>query len=331
MSRGRRSLSVPKSTAAGLVALVAALAWTMLAWATPSTKARNGPLTIFTGGTSSPDQVGQGTTSVGRIMTVGDGKRTTIWHCPGDVWCGEAVSFAWGPAGRRVAFTLDEIGGNSPYVGFHVLNAVSGQDRQIPHERVGCWPARELAWSPQGTSLAYVCTYPHNSELEVLKLSGAGYTTVPTGPAPDANWPSWSPSGTRIAYSTQLTPTEWSEIYTVALDGSHRRLVASGGAAPAWSPDGRTIAYQTTCGLRLVTPSGKDVTPRPMAKWCGPTDASGPPVWSPDGTKIAIEGTNGAGIRVMNKTGRARHLVSHYAQRSWYGGLPGRPSWRATP
>jgi Tol biopolymer transport system component len=294
-------------------------------------RARNGPLTLFTGGQG---MRGPGSSDVASIMTLRavhnagralaiGGRPKTIWHCPGNEWCGEAISFVWAPDGRRVAFTLDSIGGNSPEVGFHIANVVSGHDTMLQPDRVGCFAAAELAWSPDGTRLAYACS----NKINLLRLRGSGYTTVPTGTK--ASWPSWSPSATRIAYSTQLEPARESEIYTVALDGSHPRLVARGGAAPAWSPDGRTIAYQTTCGTRLVTPSGRDVTPAAMAGRCGAVGLSGPPVWSPDGTKIAIEANDGHGIRVMNKNGRALHLVSHWAKRTMYGWLPGRPSWRA--
>jgi TolB protein len=304
---------------------------------------KNGPLTLF-----SIDNSGNG---IARIVTIAGSKKRTLWHCPTAVFCGQPVSFAWAPDGRRVAFTLDEIGANSPYVGFHVVNVVSGRDAHIPGgapqdpitdanraawdayfqkmaQRIGCWPAANLAWSPNGSSIAYNC----GSGIHVLNLHGSGYATVPTGA--DAFWPSWSPSGTRIAYSTRLKPSQKSRVYTVLLDGSHRRLVASGGAAPAWSPDGQTIAYQTRCGIRLVTPSGRDVTPRATANACGAIGHSGPPVWSPDGTKLAVE-TNPpdtvmalAGIWVMDKSGRTHHLVSHQAANTWYGTLPGRPSWR---
>ena len=232
------------------------------------------------------------------------------------------------------------------------MNVVSGNDAQIPpgapktlgdawvsylgkiNDRVGCWPATDLAWSPDGSSLAYRCDKvginsnglqgrPH---INVLSLSGSGHTTVRTSTL--AFWPSWSPDGTRLAYATGLLrPTKKTEIYTIALDGSHRRLVATGGTAPAWSPDRRRIAYQARCGIRLVTPAGKDVTP--AVNSCGAIGRSAPPMWSPDGTKLAFE--TKAGVYVMGANGSDLHRVSLEATTTWYGALPGRPSWRPVP
>jgi TolB protein len=292
---------------------------------------------------------------VAQIVSIQGSQQTTIWHCPRNVFCGEPVSFAWAPDGRRVAFTLDEIGGTSTYVGFHVLDVVSGHDTRIPggaprtasttddpsawaayfkkmRNRIGCWPAANLAWSADGSRLAYDCiaaAHPGGaatrSRINVLTLRGSGHRTVPTGS--NAFWPSWSPNATRLVYSTRLHPRNASSIYTVALDGSHRRLVATGGAAPAWSPDGQTIAYQTLCGIRLVTPSGRDVTPRAITNACGSIDLSGPPAWSPDGTKLAVE--TEVGVYVMDRSGLELHLAGNQvASSTWYGTLPGRPSWR---
>jgi hypothetical protein len=315
-------------------------------------KMRNGPITLFVSAAN-----GDAAGAAG-IETVGQGMPRVIWQCPGKVFCGQPVSFAWAPDGKRVAFSLDEIGGQSTYVGLHVVNVVSGHDAQIPpgapktlgdawvpylekiNDRVGCWPATDLAWSPDGSSLAYRCDKvginsnglqgrPH---INVLALSGSGHTTVRTSTL--AFWPSWSPDGTRLAYATGLLrPTKKTEIYTIALDGSHRRLVATGGTAPAWSPDGRRIAYQARCGIRLVTPAGKDVTP--AVNSCGAIGHSAPPMWSPDGTKLAFE--TKAGVYVMNANGSdphrvsSRSIVSLEATTTWYGALPGRPSWRPVP
>ena len=309
---------------------------------------RNGPLTLFVDGAHGPNA---GSSAI--IQTVGPGISTTVWRCPGDTFCGEAVSFDWAPDGRRVAFTLDEIGGTSSYVGLHVVNTVSGRDRQIPAgapgaadsqawypylskmlDRVGCWPAAELQWSPDGSRLAYRCGagnginaigWAGRPHINVLELKGSGYRTIPTRST--AYWPSWSSTGTRIAYSTALRPMATSRIVAIALDGSHRRLLATGGSAPAWSPDGKTIAYQTRCGIRLVTPAGRDVTPLTGLNACGAIGPSSPPVWSPDGQKIAVETKNG--VYVLDATGRHLIRVSDAATTTWYGALPGRPSWQA--
>ena len=308
---------------------------------------QNGQLTIF------------GTRGRVSIKTVGSNPRTVwdCWHHHTQNDCHEPVSFAWAPGGRRVAFTNTYFGGGwSSYVWFHIVYAASGRETRIPPgapkessyedrdqeawdayykktvRRVGCTHPEELAWSPSGKRLAYACAGMDgrpivHSHIDVLTVRGVGHISVPT--RSNAFWPSWSSRGTRIAYSTQLTPATTSRIYTIAVDGSHRFLLAEGGAAPAWSPDGRTIAYQTTCGIRLVTPAGRDVTPAATANSCGAIGVSGPPVWSPDGTKIAAETT--AGVYVMGRGGAALHLISKQASRTWYGLLPGRPSWRSKP
>ena len=63
-----------------------------------------------------------------RIETVGQGQSKVIWQCPGKGFCGQAVSFAWTLDGRRVAFSLDEIGGDSGYVGLST-SSMSFRDR----------------------------------------------------------------------------------------------------------------------------------------------------------------------------------------------------------
>jgi Tol biopolymer transport system component len=290
---------------------------------------------------------------IAQIVGARGGRQRTIWRCPGHVFCGQPVSFAWAPDGRRVAFSLDELGGTSPYVGVHVVDVVEGRDRRVPEgapriasttddltawmaylkktaDRIGCGQPADFAWSPGGSRLAYDCMpldrvggHPTGSQVNVLRLHGSGHSTVPTGS--DAFWPSWSPSGTRIAYSTRLRPSKAAAIYTIALDGSHRRLMATGGAAPAWSPDGRTIAYQTICGIHLVDlASGRDAKLSAPAQWC----QSGPPAWSPDGTKLAFETSDGL-VYEMDKRGKALREMTGQGAPTWYGTLPGRPSWRA--
>lgn len=318
--------------------------------------ARNGPLTVFT--MDVPDRV-HGVPTIRTLKPLGGRDPMILWRCPDGVVCNQAVSFDWAPDGRRVALSLDQIGGTSGYtVGLHIVDVTTGADRQIPGgapeianaktmppyrrrimRRVGCWPAGELDWSPDGTKLAYGCSaqYPGLPKhfIGILSLKG-GFMAIPTRHQP--RWPSWSPDGTRIAYSTGIRPSHQPSLYVVRLDGTApRKRLAVNAAAPAWSPDGKTIAYWVQCGLRFVTPTGRDVTPvKPRSAGCDAVGPSGPPVWSPDGRKVAVEVTHRRprstdGVYVMNADGSNLKRVSLDSWPTWYGGMPGRPSWRPVP
>jgi Tol biopolymer transport system component len=152
--------------------------------------------------------------------------------------------------------------------------------------------------------------------------------------------PTWSPDGKQIAFSTgempfperNMTGYE-SAVYVVNLDGSHERRIAAG-ALPDWSPDGKTIAYFAPgCGqapddkgrIRLVTPTGRDVTP-PIAP-CNGIGPTGHPVpaWSPDGRQIAV-GTDAA-LYLMQPDGTGLRQLRRGSSTRWLAGYI-RPAWR---
>jgi len=153
--------------------------------------------------------------------------------------------------------------------------------------RLGCAFPVELAWSPDSSRLAYSCpdlfTGPGApSPLFVIRADGTGRFKVHTGTR-TAFSPTWSADGKRLAFATEPRPryelpsgiaghpnVVHSSVYIVSLDGSHRRLLATGAAGPSWSPDGATIAYQSKCGgIRLSSPpTARDRRrPRPARRW----------------------------------------------------------------
>jgi dipeptidyl aminopeptidase/acylaminoacyl peptidase len=291
------------------------------------------------------------------------GRLRVVWRCPEPVFCGELTSVAWAPNGRRLALTLDEIGGTSGYVGLHVVDLRTGHDLHIPslpiphisrpqprsvgtalaaqaRRRLGCDQPIELAWSPGSARLAYVCSSPYTfqaqrTSIRLIHADGTGQAPIRTGTR-SAYWPSWSPDGKLIAFSTQPAPrvsgrtsTEQpkiilhSSVWIVALDGSFRRRIAIDGAAPSWSPDGKTIAYESSCGgVRLVALDGTDKTPGAPAA-CPHIGVRGLPTWSPDGAQIAIGGP--LETYVVRPDGTGLRRLTSAASRGVLGG--GRPAW----
>ncbi len=318
-----------------------------------------GALTIVTGGAAAR---GDDATAIREIEP--DGRLRILWRCPHpNVFCGEMTSLAWSPDGRRLAFTMDEIGGSSGYIGLHIVDTVTGRDLQLPRtglrdstpaqppafgriwwrrsiRQLGCVFPVEVAWSPDSRQLAYSCALagpraqevgfgPHpRSRIFVIRDDGSGRRAIPTGTERSGS-PSWSPDGRRIAFAgcTSCSTAGSTNVYVVNLNGTGRRLVARDGDSPTWSPNGRTIAYRGTCGIKLVTPAGKDVTPSAVADACG-ARPRGYPAWSLDGKRIAIGMQRG--VYLINADGSGLVRVTRVAP-----GTPGfgtqRPAWTPTP
>ncbi len=137
---------------------------------------------------------------------------------------------------------------------------------------VGGLKPRNLAWSPDGTQLAFnswpcVVDYGNcaTAELYVVTVPDGQLTRLTNNAIYDGD-PAWSPDGARLVYETGMT------------DAADLALVpAAGGAAtpllsdqaytfdPAWSPDGAFIAFgrlsisiygQYTYEMALIHPDG---------------------------------------------------------------------------
>lgn len=143
------------------------------------------------------------------------------------------------------------------------------------------------AWSPDGTTLAYVgrrvgegftvWTTREGSRRPVLRLRGRRPETTSIAIA-------WSPTGRRLAAA--FTTEDTTEIYVVEPNARHvrvRRLPTSGAPyAFTWRRDGR-LELCLDNGAKRVTmrPDGRDL------QHVGACSNRGP-VWSPDGTRAAL-------------------------------------------
>jgi len=232
--------------------------------------------------------------SVKTINAKRDGYLSAIWLVPSDGTKAPAQITAgtsqdstpqWSPDGGRIAFTADRgdvpKGRKRPARNIFILDLAGGEARQLTRFDDDC---SDLAWSPDGRSLALVVRDPKDPSTDeedaVRVYSRARYRSDEgglqddrhkhiwivgaDGSAPrrltDGDWddaqPGFSPDGREIAFVSNRTDKRdlntVADIHVVSLAGETRRITDGAGdyGNPSWSPDGATItAYGTDLAI----------------------------------------------------------------------------------
>ena len=108
---------------------------------------------------------------------------------------------------------------------------------------------------------------------------------------PGGDYPSWSPDGTKIAFST-------GDIKVADANTGAVIATLTSGLAPCWSPDGSKIAFDNIDGISVMNADGSGLTSLNV-----PGEQ---PNWSPDGTKIVFM-TGRLSVWIMNADGSEVH------------------------
>lgn len=106
-------------------------------------------------------------------------------------------------------------------------------------------------WSPKGDKIAFVSNATGDYEVWVMNADGTGLQQLTNDPADDGGCmllcspPSWSPDGTKIAWSTNRSGNY--EIWIMNADGTNQTQITDTPGyeshQPYWLPNGQEIVY----------------------------------------------------------------------------------------
>ena len=161
--------------------------------------------------------------------------------------------------------------------------------------------AGNLAWSPDGTMLAFEDV----GGIYVVSADGTGERRLSAAPGTDQT-PAWSPDGTKIAVRSLDDRPPGGGIAVIDVEGGGRRRLTDNimDGMPTWSPDGSMIAFSRDTDIYVMRADGS--ARRRFTSLEGWEDA---PTWSPDGRQIAFRHNSSISVADVDG-GRARQLAS---------------------
>jgi TolB protein len=200
------------------------------------------------------------------------------------------VDPAWSADGKKIAFSH----GLRFHQDIFVMNANGSNKTLITDERKipGTQTAEDFdpAFSPNGRWIVFVRGRDHfnvGGDISKIKADGTDLTYLQSGGLREQS-PSWSPDGTRIAYSDRGDPYDSTEyVITIRPDGSGYRNLTDG-RTPDWSPDSSRIVFAYGGGIctGICTMAANGSGEKPLMTNIGGLD----PAFSPGGGKIVFSG-----------------------------------------
>lgn len=127
----------------------------------------------------------------------------------------------WSPDGTQIIFASYR--DNGSYASLYRINA-DGTDLELI-QRYGEGEFRELAWSPNGSTILTSYGYSPNYDIYRLNPDGSDFQLVVHHPDGASRYPMWSPDGSQFAFVLMPHDTFGDHIYIADADGSNLRPI----------------------------------------------------------------------------------------------------------
>jgi dipeptidyl aminopeptidase/acylaminoacyl peptidase len=290
--------------------------------------------------------------------------RTRIWRVPVAGGAARQITFGergdtqpqWSPDGRHISFVSARgagTGDEAPRPQIYVMRTDGGEAWRLTDAKEG---VSSYAWSPDSARIAYISVDPRSSDEEAairkrddervfeadfrysqlwtIDVDAKTATRITQGSTLTIGGsPSWSPDGTRIAFTakpTTMLRDYRSDVYIADISSRHVEKISTNAGAdaqPQWSPDGAMIAWASDPST--VKPIGDGTLPSYVGHshlvlydtgkkaitdvWKREFDVEvGTPQWMPDSKRLLFVG----GKRTYNEAFSYDVATATYTQLS---------------
>lgn len=167
----------------------------------------------------------------------------------------------WSPDGEWLAFTAHRPTADSPFRDILLTNGSDDVD-VLPIAAEPELDEFDMAWSPDGTQLAYVAGSERSDRhIYIVNADGTDRQRITLNPN-EYRYPTWSPDGEWLVYLRYQGTGDWAIVRMSLNDPERSSLVLSATADESpllWSPDGDWLAYvrQRDNDIYLVREDGQ--------------------------------------------------------------------------